>query len=244
MHALGIDVGGSSLKGAPVDLTTGQLLAPRHRIETPTLLEPPEMAAAVAQLAQHFSWKGPIGCGFPGVVREGVVTFLGNLSQSFVGMDIDQLLTEATRCPVEVINDADAAGWAEVRFGAGRGRHGSVLMLTFGTGVGSGLFLDGRLVPNTELGHIPMHGQSAERWVAASVKDKEQLSYAAWAARVNDYLRLVVNLINPALVIIGGGISADHAQWFPYLDVPTTKIVPAEFFNEAGIVGAALAAER
>ncbi|HEX2099552.1 MAG TPA: ROK family protein, partial [Candidatus Synoicihabitans sp.] len=163
MHVLGIDIGGSSLKGAPVDLTTGQLLAERHRIETPQRLAPAEMAAAVVRMVEHFAWKGAIGCGFPGVVREGVVTFVGNLHQGFIGTDVAQLFTEATRCPVAVINDADAAGLAEVRFGAGRGRHGSVLMLTFGTGVGSGLFLDGRLIPNTELGHIPMHGAPAER---------------------------------------------------------------------------------
>jgi polyphosphate glucokinase len=148
-----------------------------------------------------------------------------------------------TRCPVAVINDADAAGLAEVRYGAGLGRHGSVLMLTFGTGVGSGLFLDGRLVPNTELGHLPLRGASAERWVAASAKERENLDYPAWASRVNEYLRLVAALINPSLIIIGGGISAHHAEWLPHLQVPV-EVVPAQFFNEAGIVGAALAAER
>jgi polyphosphate glucokinase len=243
MHVLGIDIGGSSLKGAPVDLTTGQLLAPRHRVATPDLLNPDQLAVQVAAMVEHFGWKGAVGCGFPGVVREGVVTFLGNLSQDFVGRDVVQLFTEATRCPVAVINDADAAGLAEVRFGAGRGRHGSVLMLTFGTGVGSGLFLDGRLVPNTELGHVPMYGASAEKWVAASVKERENLSYAEWSRRLNEYLRLVVGLINPAMVIIGGGISAEHAEWRALVDVPT-EVVPAQFFNEAGIVGAALAAER
>jgi polyphosphate glucokinase len=243
MHVLGVDIGGSSLKAAPVDLTTGQLLAPRVRFETPTILSPDQMAAKMAEVVTHFQWKGPIGCGFPGVVREGVVTFLGNLSQEFIGIDVAQLFTEATLCPVAVINDADAAGWAEIRFGAGRGRHGSVLMLTFGTGVGSGLFLDGRLVPNTELGHLPLRGDAAERWVAASVKDRDRLSYAEWAGRVNEYLDLVVKVINPMLIIVGGGISADHAQWLPLLRLKT-DLVPAEFCNEAGIVGAALAAER
>lgn len=243
MHVLGIDIGGSSLKGAPVDLTTGQLLAPRHRIATPTRLTPPELARTVGELTDHFHWKGAIGCGFPGVVREGTVTFLGNLDQAFVGVDVAQAFTEAARCPVTVINDADAAGLAEVRFGAGLGRHGSVLMLTLGTGVGSGLFLDGRLVPNTEFGHIPMYGGPAERWMAASVKDEQNLSYSEWAGRVNEYLRLVVKLVNPGLIILGGGVSADHEDWFKYLDVPT-EVVPARFRNEAGIVGAALAAER
>ncbi len=243
MHVLGIDIGGSSLKGAPVDLTTGELLAPRHRIATPRLLSPPEMAEVVAEMTRHFSWKGPIGCGFPGVVRAGVVSFLGNLSQEFIGVDIDQLFTEATCCPVEVINDADAAGLAEVRFGAGRARHGSVLMLTFGTGVGSGLFLDGHLVPNTEFGHIPLHGQAAEKSVSAAAKEREKLGYREWASRVNEYLAIVELLLNPSLIIVGGGISADHADWLPYLTV-RSEIVAAQFFNEAGIVGAALAAER
>lgn len=243
MHVLGIDIGGSSLKGAPVDLATGQLLAPRHRIPTPQLLSPQEMASRVREMAEHFQWKGAIGCGFPGAVREGVVSFLGNLDQSFVGVDVAQLFTEATRCPVSVINDADAAGLAEVRFGAGLGRHGSVLMLTFGTGVGSGLFLDGRLVPNTEFGHVPLHGGAAERWVAASVKDAENLSYSEWVGRLNEYLRLLAVLLNPNLIILGGGISADHADWFKLIDVPV-EVVPARFLNEAGIVGSALAAER
>jgi polyphosphate glucokinase len=243
MHVLGIDIGGSSLKGAPVDLTTGRLLAPRHRLATPDLLEPDQLAAKVADMVAHFGWQGAIGCGFPGVVREGVVTFVSNLSPRFEGRDVAQLFTEATRCPVAVINDADAAGLAEVRFGAGRGRHGSVLMLTFGTGVGSGLFLDGRLWPNTELGHLPLYGASAEKWVAASVKERENLSYLEWSRRLNEYLRLVVDLLSPGLVIIGGGISAEHAEWRSLVDVPT-EVVAAQFFNDAGIVGAALAAER
>ena len=240
MHVLGIDIGGSSLKAAPVDLATGQLLAPRHRLATPQRLAPPEMAAAVADVARHFRWRGPIGCGFPGVVRQGLVSFVGNLDPTFVGVNVGESFSAACGTPVSVINDADAAGLAEVRFGAGRGRKGSVLMLTFGTGVGSGLFLDGHLVPNTEFGHLPLHGQAAERWVAASVKEELGLGYAEWAARVNEYLRLVALVVNPGVIIVGGGISACHEEWLKSLDVPV-PVVPAEFFNEAGIVGAALA---
>lgn len=239
MKVLGIDIGGSALKGAPIDTRTGKLLAERHRIATPNLLKPGEMGEALAALVRHFHWKGPVGCGFPGVVHGGTIKFIGNLHREFVDCDVSALFSRATKRPVSLVNDADAAGLAEIRFGAGRGVRGSVLMLTFGTGVGSGLFVDGELYPNSEFGHIPLKGRSAERWVAASVKEKKQLSFKKWAHRVNRYLHVVETLVWPELIIVGGGISADHAKWFKYLDI-RSRIVPAKFLNEAGIVGAAL----
>jgi len=180
MKVLGIDIGGSSLKGAPVDLTTGELLADATRVETPEKLQPEQMADAVAEIARRFKWRGAIGCGFPGVVRDGVISFAGNMARSFLGRNVDELFRAATKRRVHVINDADAAGLAEIHYGAGRDRKGMVMMLTFGTGVGSGLFQNGHLVPNTELGHLLMRGRAAEKWVAASVKDKEKLTYREW----------------------------------------------------------------
>lgn len=181
-----------------------------------------------------------MGCGFPGVVQDGVIPFLGNLHRDFVGTNVDAMFKQTTKRRVHVINDADAAGLAEMHYGAGTGHRGLVLMLTFGTGVGSGLFYHGHLVPNTELGHLPMRGRAAERWVAASVKDQKGLSYREWGGRLNTYLQLVVTVMNPDRIIIGGGISADHAKWMKYVKV-AAEVVPAQLQNGAGIVGAALA---
>lgn len=242
MKILGIDIGGSAVKGAPVDTKTGELLAKRHRIATPERLTPAELVAVVAELAAHFKWKGRIGCGFPGVVHHGRVRFVGNLHPDFVGCDVAAMFAAATGARVSVINDADAAGLAEIRLGAGRGRTGSVVMLTFGTGVGSGLFVDGQLYPNSEFGHLPMKGRSAEKYVAASVREKKDLSFKQWACRVNEYLKLVQGVAWPELVIIGGGISADHKKWARHIRAGM-EVVPAALYNEAGIVGAALAAE-
>ena len=243
MKVLGIDIGGSSIKGAPVDLETGKLIAEVERVETPKKLRPEEMAEAVAEVSRRFKWRGAIGCGFPGVVHSGVTSFMGNLDQSFLGVNVDELFRATTKRKVHVINDADAAGLAEVHYGAGQKRAGSLLMLTFGTGVGSGLFQDGHLVPNTELGHLPMKGRSAEKWVAASVKDKKKLSYAEWGGRLNTYLELVEMVLNPDLMIVGGGISADHKKWMKHVKVKT-EVLPATLHNGAGIVGAALAFAR
>lgn len=245
MNTLGIDIGGSAVKGAPVNTRTGRLLAPPHRIATPTVLPPADLARVVADLAAHFAWTGPIGVGFPGVVTHGTIRFLGNLHPDFVGCPIVKLLAQTLRrrqADIAVINDADAAGLAEVRFGAGRKRKGTILMLTFGTGVGSGLFLNGHLYPNTEFGHLRFHGQSAERLISAAAKDRRHLDFPAWAAEVDAYLHQLEAVLFPDLIIVGGGISADHAKWFPHLTL-STPITPAKFFNEAGIVGAAIAGE-
>ena len=243
MKVLGIDIGGSSLKGAPVDTKTGELLAERHRIDTPARLSPAEMGEAIARMAAHFDWKGPIGVGFPGVVQGRVVRTSANLHPDFVNLDAVEVFEKAAGAEVSLVNDADAAGLAEATFGAGRGVKGAVLLLTFGTGVGSALFVDGILYPNTEFGHVKRDGESWEKFVSGAAKERRGLDYPEWAADVGAYLRLLEDLLWPDLIIAGGGISADHAKWFPHLKI-RSRIVPAEFLNEAGLVGAALHAAR
>jgi polyphosphate glucokinase len=239
--ALGIDIGGSGMKAAPVDVIKGEMLTERHRIATPQPATPEAMADVVRQLVEHFAWSGPVGMAFPSIVRRGVAGSAANIDRTWIGIDIDATFTKASGCDVHVINDADAAGLAEIRFGAGRGHDGVVLMLTFGTGIGSGLFIDGNLVPNTELGHVELDGHVAESRAAAVVRDREDLSWAEWAGRVDHYLDHVVRLFSPDLVIVGGGVSKKSDKWLPHitLDAP---IVPAEMHNSAGIVGAALIA--
>ena len=185
MIGFGIDIGGSGMKAAPVDLSTGELRDERYRIDTPQPATPEAMALVVKELVDHFSWTGPIGAAMPTVVRHGVVYSAANIDESWIGTDADALFTAATGCDVAVINDADAAGVAEMTFGAGRGRNGVVIVLTFGTGIGSGLFVDGHLVPNTELGHIEIDGLDAEARAAASARKRDDLSWEQWAARVS-----------------------------------------------------------
>jgi polyphosphate glucokinase len=245
MKTLGIDIGGSALKGAPVDTTTGKLLAERFRIETTAEQKPAEMAKAVAAMAKHFSWTGPIGIGFPGVVESSTIWTSANLHKKFIGCDGATLFGEATGCPIAMINDAAAAGIAEMHFGAGRGFTGKALLLTLGTGVGSCLAYQGVVVP-LEIGHFPWgkHGKSAEKYIAASVREQKDLSWKEWGGRLHEYVEVLEKLLWPELIIIGGGVSADHAKFFKFVK-PRAKLVPAEFFNNAGIVGAALwAAEK
>lgn len=245
MKTLGIDIGGSALKGAPVDTLTGKLVGERFRIETADHQKPAELAESVAAMAAHFKWKGPIGIGFPGVVEEATIWTSANLHKKFIGCDGVKLFGEATGCPIAMINDAAAAGIAEMRFGAGRGFMGKALLLTLGTGVGSCLAYQGVVVP-LEIGHFPWgkHGKSAEKYVAASVRDQKDLSWKEWGGRVGEYVAVLEKLLWPELIIIGGGVSADHAKFFKFIK-PRAKLVPAEFFNNAGIVGAALwAAEK
>lgn len=235
----GIDIGGTGMKAAPVDLDTGELVADRFRIATPTPSDPDAMAEVVGRLVGHFGWTGPVGVAFPAIVRHGVVHSAANISERWVGIDADAAFSEATGCEVTVLNDADAAGTAEMRFGAGRGRDGVVIVLTFGTGIGSGFFVDGRLAPNSELGHLEVDGYDAELRAAASARHRDDLSWKAWAKRVQRYLEHVVFLFSPDLLILGGGVSRNPDRWVPLLDVET-ELVVAEFANNAGIVGAAL----
>jgi polyphosphate glucokinase len=238
-RAFGIDIGGSGMKAAPVDLATGELVDDRFKILTPQPATPDAMADVVRQLVDHFGHRGRVGVTFPGVIRRGMALSAANLDPSWIGTDVDALFTAAAACDVHVVNDADAAGLAEVRYGAGRDRSGVVLVLTFGTGIGSGLFTDGVLVPNTELGHLELDGEDAEKRAAARARDREGLSWKDWAARVERYLRHVVRLFTPALIIVGGGASRKADKWLPYIDVDC-EVVPAALTNEAGIVGAAI----
>ena len=237
----GIDIGGTGMKAAPVDLDTGALCAERFRIDTPQPATPEAMAPVVKALVEHFAWTGPVGAAMPTVVRHGLVFSAANIHKSWIGTDADALFTNATGCDVAVVNDADAAGVAEITFGAGRGRRGVVLVLTFGTGIGSGMFVDGHLVPNTELGHLQIDGHDAEDRAAASARKREGLSWEQWAGRVNVYLTEVVKLFSPELIILGGGASKRADNWVPLLDVDT-EVVVAAMANNAGIVGAALQA--
>ena len=239
--AMGIDVGGSGIKGAVVDPATGSLLTSRRRVTTPSPSTPRAVARATARLVRRAGWEGPLGFTLPSVVHGGIAYTAANISSSWIGIDAVALVATATGLPTVVINDADAAGLAEMRVGAGRGRRGTVLLLTFGTGIGSALFVDGNLVPNTELGHLVMWGGSAEAKAGAAAKTREDLTWAKWARRVDKYLAYVERLFWPDLLIVGGGVSRDYRKWVPLLH-SRAEIVPAQFRNNAGIVGAALLA--
>jgi polyphosphate glucokinase len=241
MKVLGIDIGGSSIKGAPVETASGRLLSGRFKVETPLLLSPTEMADAAGMIAAHFRWRGPVGIGFPGVIHGSTILTSANLDKKFIGLDGMKLFGKAIGRPVALTNDAAAAGLAEMRFGAGRNFDGKALLLTLGTGVGSVLFFRGALFP-CELGHLQMDGRDAEKRVAASVKHRKNLSWKEWGTRLGAYIEILETILWPELIIIGGGVSAKHAKFFKYVK-PRATMVPAEFLNEAGIVGAALWAE-
>lgn len=243
MRVLGIDVGASGIKGAPVDTRTGRLLAPRRAIDTPHPATPAAIAESVGEMARHFRWKGAIGCTIPAVVQHGRCRTSSNISDEWLNVDVARVFRRATGSPVSVMNDADAAGYAEVRFGAGRGVDGVVIVVTLGTGIGTALFIDGRLVPNTELGQLKMRGQRAEKLAAASVRRAQHLSWQSWARRVNGYLLMLYGYFWPSLIIIGGGVSRKSAHFIPRLTVPV-RVSAARLHNDAGIIGAALAFER
>ncbi|MEW6635859.1 MAG: polyphosphate--glucose phosphotransferase [Actinomycetota bacterium] len=240
MRVFGIDVGGSGIKGAPVDTRTGKLLRERVRIKTPQPATPEAMVKTAAAVVRECGWKGPVGCGFPAVVKGGVVRTAANIDESAIGFDFGGALADELEMPVRVINDADAAGLAEMRWGAGRGEGGVVLMITLGTGIGTSLFAGGRLVPNMELGHIEIGGEDAEWRASDAARKREDLSWKQYAARLDEYLRRVEYLLWPDLIVIGGGISKKSEKFLPRL-TNRTKTVPAQMLNEAGIAGAALA---
>jgi polyphosphate glucokinase len=242
VQVLGIDIGGTGIKAAPVDVTTGTLAADRVKVPTPRPAVPDAIAAVVKDLVKKFGWTGPAGITFPGVVIAGTTTTAHNLDPSWVGLDARGLFGEATGLNVTVLNDADAAGVAEMKFGAGADKPGTVMMLTFGTGIGSALFYDGRLVPNTEFGHIEIRGHDAESRASERAKELHDLSWGKWAGRVDEYLDHVEALVAPDLFIIGGGISRKSDKFIPLLSSIRAPIVPAALHNDAGIVGAAMAA--
>lgn len=239
MDILGIDVGGSGIKGAPVDIKTGQLRLERIRIKTPKEAEPQPVAEVVVQIVQAFKWKGSIGVGFPAPIKSGVAKMAANISEAWIGENIEQLFTEATGCPCKVGNDADLAGLAEIAFGAGKGRAGTVIMITLGTGIGTAIFHDGQLLPNTEFGHLEIDGRDAESDASDAARERDDLSWKKYAKRLNKYLLAMERLFWPDLFIIGGGISKKHEKFLPLLALQT-EVVPAQLQNEAGIVGAAL----
>ena len=240
MQVLGIDVGGSGIKGAPVDITTGKLLAPRFRIPTPEKATPKPVAKTVAMVAGHFKWEGPIGCGFPAVVQHGIARTAANIDRRWIDTNAADLFSKKCKCPVIVINDADAAGLAEMAFGAGVGKNGVVLIVTIGTGLGTSLFTNGVLLPNTELGHIEIDCEDAELMASDAARKRDDLSWRRWAKRFDLYLTNLEKLVWPDLIILGGGASKKFEKFQHYLTVKA-EIVPAATLNEAGIIGAALA---
>lgn len=238
---LGVDIGGSGIKGAPVDVEKGEMADERHRIATPQPATPDAVAEVVAAVAAHFEWEGDIGCGLPAPVIDGVATAAANIDEAWVGTDAVELIGRATGRRVHVVNDADAAGTAEVLFGAGRGHSGVVLVLTFGSGIGSSLFRNGRLVPNSELGHLEFRGMEAEHYAASRLVEHEGMAMDVWVGRVREYLEHVSMLFSPTLIVFGGGISKRFDEFGDRFDIGV-PVVPAEMRNNAGIVGAALAA--
>lgn len=244
MEILGIDIGGSGIKGALVNAETGEMLTERFRIPTPKSRNPKDMAQVVAQVVEHFEYNGPVGCGFPSIVKNGVCMSEGNLDPSWVGINIDELFTEATGHEFTVLNDADAAGYASINYGIGKGKQGLVIMITIGTGLGSGAFFNGVLLPNFELGQIPYKKhKKIEKWAAASAKEREGLSYEKWGKRFNKFLKYVEIIVSPDLIIVGGGTSKDWDEFSQYITVDT-QVVKAELMNHAGIIGAAVACLR
>ncbi len=244
MEVLGIDVGGSGIKGAPVNIESGELVAERERIPTPQPATPKAVLKVIKKIVAHFDWTGPIGCAFPARIKHGAVATATNISKDFLGVNLASQISDVTGLPARALNDADAAGIAEMRFGAGRNRRDVVLLLTVGTGIGSALFVDGTLVPNTEFGHFDVGGTNGELLASDRTRKKKELSWKQWAKRLQKYLDRVEFLLAPDLIIVGGGVSRpDRAElYFDRLET-SAELVPAQMSNAAGIVGAALCAE-
>ena len=238
---IGVDIGGTGIKGAAVDVAKGDLATERIRLLTPSPATPDAVAGVVAELFDKIGVDGTAGITMPAVIRGGVVETAANIDHAWIGVNAAELFSRTTGRSVAVVNDADAAGLAEVRYGAGRDASGVVVMVTLGTGIGSALFVDGVLVPNTELGHLPLHHGDAEDWAAESVRESEELSWKQYAHRLRKYLELVEKLLWPQLIIIGGGISKKADKFLPRIEL-RTQVVPAELRNEAGIVGAGVLA--
>jgi polyphosphate glucokinase len=243
MKVLGIDIGGSGVKGAVVDTRKGVFVTDRLRLATPRPATPKAVGKVVGQIVEHLDWRGPAGITFPGVVNRGVIHTAANLEPEWVGVDAETVFSDVIERPVAVLNDADAAGVAEQAFGAARKVAGSVLVVTLGTGIGTALINHGRLVPNLELGHLALHGGDAEKYAAEAVREREGLSFEEWAGRLTEYFRALEDLVWPDLFVVGGGVSKNPGPWLPLLRC-RTPVVPARLRNKAGIVGAALQAER
>lgn len=242
-NILGIDIGGSGIKAAPVDVKTGRLLEEKHRIPTPEESTPEALAEIIVKHVKYFRWKGAVGCGFPAVVQNGIIRTAANIDKSWIGVNGRKLLSKATKLPVWLLNDADAAGLAELKFGAGSGFKGAVLIVTVGTGIGTALFVKGKLYPNTELGHIFLKEQlqDAEFSSSDAARKREDLDWDAWGERFNGYLTYMEGLFWPELIIIGGGISK-KMDLFKHKLTLRTRVEPAKLLNNAGIIGAAASA--
>jgi len=241
MQRLGIDIGGSGIKGAPVDLDAGRFTQDRLRIPTPEGGEPDDVAKVVAEIVAHFpDVDGPVGCTFPAVMSNGVALTAANVDSSWIGTDAQALFGQSAGREFVVVNDADAAGIAEMRYGAGADEKGVVLMLTLGTGIGSALFVDGVLVPNTEFGHIEVRGKDAEHRAAESVREAHDLKWKEWAERLDEVIATIDRVLWPQLVLLGGGVSKKSDRFLPHLHA-RARVIPAQLLNDAGIIGAALA---
>ena len=246
MQALGIDVGGSGIKGALVDLGTGELASRHIRIRTPRSFGVKAVTKTIARLVEEFGHKGAVGVGFPAAVARGMVLTPPTAHEvsGWVGQNINEMLTSATGCEVSVLNDADAAGLAEMRFGAGKNVEGVVITITLGTGVGGGLFMDGKLVPNLEIGkiYLPGHDEVIEQYVAQRIKKKQGLKWREYGMRLQEFFRHIEHVFSPQLIIIGGGVSEKHEKFLPGFPLRRTLVVPAKLRNLAGIAGAAVCA--
>jgi polyphosphate glucokinase len=242
MEVLGIDIGGSGIKGALVDVTTGQLTTDRLRVPTPQPATPQAVLEVIYDITRQLNWQGLIGCGYPGVVKDGVTHTASNMDNAWIGYPLKHTLESMSDCRVQAVNDADAAGIAEMYFGAGRGQGGLVMMITLGTGIGTAAFINGTLIPNLELGHIEIRGEDAELRAAEAAREREDLGWKKWAKRVDYYLHRLSLLLWPDLFIIGGGVSKDWEKFAPHFEKVTVPIVPAQLRNNAGIIGAAMAA--
>lgn len=243
---LGVDIGGSGIKGALVDIEKGELVSERFRLETPQPATPKNVTKTFQKVVAHFDYNGPIGCGFPAVIKNGVSFTASNIHKDWIGTNASRILSEATDCAVTVLNDADAAGVAEITFGVGKKVEGIVILITIGTGLGSAIFLDGKLLPNTEFGHIYLkgHKQVAERYASNAARKREDMSYDEWAKRFREYLEHLQFIFTPDLFILGGGASKKFNKYDEVLEGIRTKIVTAEMLNEAGIIGAAYLASQ
>ncbi len=242
MEILGIDIGGSGIKGAIVDVDKGEFVTDRLRIPTPQPAKPEPVAEVVGEISRHFEWTGPIGCTFPAVVKRGVTLTAANVDDEWIGTDAKSLIEKHTGNPVVILNDGDAAGIAEMKFGAGKDRDGLVIILTLGTGIGSAFFMNGELIPNTEFGHLKIRGKDAEDRASDRIRQENEYSWKKWGKKLSEYFQYVEFLFTPDLFIIGGGVSKKYEKYFPYI-VCDTEIVPAQLRNNAGIVGAAMAAK-
>lgn len=242
MEILGIDIGGSGIKAALVNTEDGQAISKKHRIPTPRPATPEAVATTIAEMVEHFDYEGPIGCGFPALINKGIAKSAANIHKSWVDIHVEQLFSEITGQDVFVLNDADAAGLAELKFGAGQHENGVVLLLTIGTGIGSALMHHGQLIPSTEFGHIEFKGDIAENYCSDRVREKQHMSWEKWGKRFNRYLNYMEKLFSPDLVILGGGASKRFEHYSDFLKV-NANVLPAELLNMAGIIGAACYAE-